>query len=167
VRGFRVKTIGKVMKRPPSASQHFKIGMSNNENSPSRLTTSWHGPDFTSRGKYLPNSASFGNIFTFSSKPSGDLKSSHSVKRAATSSTLDTSSASSIRLRLPKALIKTGISPPSTFSNNRALLSSFDLDTRSVISVISWSLETGTVTRLSSLFFSKTLMNSRRSEYAI
>jgi len=29
---------------------------------------------------------------------------------------------------------------------------------------VSWSLETGAETRLSSLFFSKTLMNSRRSE---
>src|SRR5215467_5014151 len=136
VRGLRVKTIGNVMKRPPSASQHFRIGKSNNENSPSRLTTSWHGPDFTSRGKYLPSSASFGNILTFSSRPSGDLKSSHSVSRAATSSTLFTSSASSIRRRLPSALISTGIEPPSTFSNSNALLPSFDLDTRSVISVI-------------------------------
>jgi len=64
--------------------------------------------------------------------------------------------------------MRTGISEPRTFSKRRATLRPPGLlDTRSVISAISRSRETGALTRRSQPCFSRWPMNSRRSPKAM
>jgi hypothetical protein len=67
----------------------------------------------------------------------------------------------------PKALMSTGIEKPSTVSKRSATLPSpLRLETRSVISVISRSRETGALIRRSWPVFSRWATNSRRSAKA-
>src|SRR5947208_12660030 len=71
VSGFLVNTSGKVMKRPPSCGQHFKMGKSKRLISLPFCTISLHAPVFTLFGKNDPSSASFGSILTLSKNPCG------------------------------------------------------------------------------------------------
>src|SRR5262245_62293981 len=67
----------------------------------------------------------------------------------------------------PKALIRTGVVKPATFSKSRARFRSpGPFDTRSVISAISRSRDTGALTRRSWPRLSRSAMNSRRSAKA-
>ena len=81
--------------------------------------------------------------------------------RAAIASTESTSSASSMRRMLAKALISTGTREPFGFSNSSA--GPCDFTERSANSVISRTGSTSNGTRFSSPCFSRAWMKSRRS----
>ncbi len=72
-----------------------------------------------------------------------------------------------IRRSLPKALVRTGKRDSRTCSNSRALPPPGALDARSVMCVISRSLETGAFMRSNSPAFSSSDMNSPRFWYAL
>src|SRR3984893_10780467 len=90
--------------------------------------------------------------------------------RAATSSSLSTSNANSIRRTLPNVLISSGTFDPFGFSKNNAgptLCAErvFERATRCATSVISKTGSTSARTRFSSPSFSSLATNSRKSRY--
>ena len=119
VSGLRVNTNGKVMNRPPSCGQHFKIGKSNKLTSAPVRTTSLQSPSFTLFGKNDPNSANFGNILILSNKPCGDSMARNPLMRSATSSSLPTSNANSMRRTLPNVFTSSGTREPFGFSKQQ------------------------------------------------
>ncbi len=82
-----VKTMGRVMKGPPSSGQHVQTGRSRvRSNWPFFRITSLHGPDFTALGMKEASSASWGSILILSSRPCGCLTSKKALMRWSTSS---------------------------------------------------------------------------------
>ena len=134
-------------------------------------TTSLQSPSFTLFGKNDPNSANFGNILILSNKPWGDSMAKKPLMRSATSSSLPTSNANSIRRTLPNVFTSSGTREPFGFSNSNAgptllALRLASRATRWVISVISRTGSTSVRTRVSSPSFSSLRTNSRKSRYA-
>jgi len=146
--GSRVITWGKVMNCPPSFGQHLRMGSVSNEASVVWMT-SWTAArrtffgakpiDFITSSKSCPRSIT-------SRIPLGKRGSINFPKFAAKSSKWSTPNAIAIRSADPNPLMKTGISEPVTFSNNKAGLFPGELLLmRWVISVISNKGETGSV----------------------
>ena len=98
--GSRVITQGRVMKRPASLGQHWRMGKSSREKL-SRLITSLQGPVGTVLGKNFPASVRSGSIFSLSRKPWGDFRSMKTRMRSANSSKEFTPRASFMRASEP------------------------------------------------------------------
>src|SRR6266436_8174511 len=131
-------------------------------------TTSWQGAERTRLGPALARSKRSPSRRSFSKIEPGMRRSRSLATRADSSSRRSTPRAAAIRSADPKALMSTGISEPRTFSNRRATLRPPALlDTRSAISAISRSCETGALTRRSQPCLSRWPMNSRRSPKAM
>ena len=141
-------TMGSVMKRPASSGQHLRIGYSAER----KIVAADHilawaaGNDFR---KERATSASLGSILSLPSKPSGFAFPDIPDMRRATSSTIPTSSAISIRRALAKAIDQHRHADPLGFSNNRAGPPVFTA--RSANSVISRCGSTSKGMRFSSL----------------
>ena len=167
VTGSLVKTPGSVMYRPPSPGQHVRMGSVASDGR-SVSTISWQGACATRRGAAFATSKSVASFFTRSMNVPGMRRSSRRVIRPARSSSRSTPSAHAMRSAAPNALTSTGMSWPSTRSKSSATFLSAGLfDTRSTISVISRSRETGTVTRRRRSRFSSNATSSDRSRNAI
>src|SRR4030095_17034448 len=118
----------------------------------------------TRLGPAFATSMKVPSLRSLSKSEPGMRRSRSLATRADTSSSRSTPSAAAMRGAVPKALMSTGIEKPSTFSKRRAWLpSAGPLDTRSVISVISRSRETGALMRRSWPVFSRGATNSRRA----
>src|SRR5712671_6431489 len=131
-------------------------------------TTSWQGAERTRLGPALARSKRSPSRRSFSNIEPGMRRSRSLATRADSSSRRSTPRAAAIRSDDPKALMSTGISEPRTFSKRRATLRPPALlDTRSAISAISRSRETGALTRRSQPCLSRWPMNSRRSPKAM
>src|SRR2546428_2978583 len=151
------------MWRPPSPGQHFKIGSPDTDGF-TVSTISWHGAVLTRRGDALATSRSVPSFFNLSKNEPGIFTSSSFATRAPRSSSRSTPRAMAMRSALPKALTSTGTSKPCTRSKSSATLASPRLfDTRSTISVISRSRETGALTRRRRPRRSRCATSSRRS----
>src|SRR5215472_9171128 len=166
VTGSRVKTMGRVMKRPASRGQHWRTG-SDARLGRSVSTTSWQGAERARRGPALATSKRSPSLRSLSRKEPGMRRSRSLATRAPRSSRRSTPRAAAIRAGEPKALMRTGVSKPSTCSKRRARLASAGpLETRSVISAISRSRETLAATRVSCPCFSRWATKARRSSKA-
>src|SRR2546426_852497 len=147
VRGSRVKTHGSVMYRPPSLGQQRSAGRLASDGR-SVSTTSWHGASLTRRGPAFTRSKSVPSFRSRSANVPGSFTSRSLPTRSPSSSRWPTPSAIASRSAAPNVLTSTGMSKPSTRSKRRARFRSVGpFETRSVISVISRSRETGTATR--------------------
>src|SRR5215510_4177011 len=166
VTGSRVKTMGRVMKRPASPGQHWSTGRV------ARLgcsvsITSWQGAERARRGPALATSKRSPSLRSLSRKEPGMRRSRSLATRAPRSSSRSTPRAAAIRAGEPKALMRTGVSKPSTCSKRRARFASAEpLETRSVISAISRSRETRAGTRVSCPCLSRCATKARRSSKA-
>src|SRR5499427_837153 len=162
----RVKTMGRVMKRPASPGQHWSTGRV------ARLgcsvsTTSWQGAERARRGPALATSKRSPSLRSLSRKEPGMRRSRSLATRAPRSSSRSTPRAAAMRAEEPKALMRTGVSKPSTCSKRRARFpSGGPLETRSVISAISRSRETRAGTRVSCPCLSRCATKARRSSKA-
>ena len=170
----------------PSFGQHLMMGSSKRLTSLPVLTTSWHGPDLTNFGAKEAIFASSKPFFILFIRPVGGsgLMSDSIFAARPSKPTSRQSSAISMRVYDPKALMSTGKSEPSTFSKSSALpprcafcgsnflacsemFGAGDFETLSVICVISRMGETCAVMRCSSPAWSSAFMNWFRSLYAI
>src|SRR5262244_299342 len=162
----RVKTMGRVMKRPASPGQHWSTGRVSRFGC-SVSTTSWQGADRARRGLALATSKRSPSLRSLSKKEPGMRRSRSLATRAPRSSSRSTPRAAAIRAGEPKALMRTGVSKPSTCSKRRARFASArPLETRSVISAISRSRETRAGTRVSCPCLSTCATKARRASKA-
>src|SRR5215470_4450771 len=166
VTGSRVKTMGRVMKRPASPGQQRRTG-SDARLGRSVSTTSWQGAERARRGPALATSKRSPSLRSLSRKEPGMRRSRSLATRAPRSSSRSTPRAAAMRAEEPKALMRTGVSKPSTCSKRRARFpSGGPLETRSVISAISRSRETRAGTRVSCPCLSRCATKARRSSKA-
>src|SRR2546425_7060936 len=155
------------MKRPAAPGQQRSTGIVASEGL-AVSTPSWQGASVTSRGAAWTTSIRVPSLRNRSAKVPGSRRSRSLAARSPSSSSRSSPSAQAIRSADPNALTSTGMSNPSTRSNSSATFrSEGPLETRSVISVISRSGETGTVTRCRRPCWSRWSTNSRRSRQAM
>ena len=111
--GLRVITCGRVMKRPPSLGQHFRIGRKSSEGF-SVSITSWTGPRRTLRGLQPHARQRAQQVAPAADQPAQALWAgagrSALPSRWLSSSRSSTPSAQAMRCAEPKALISTGMS---------------------------------------------------------
>ena len=113
-------------------------------------TTSWQAAERTRLGPALATSNRSPSFRSLSKNEPGIRRSRSFATRADSSSSRSTPSAAAMRSGEPKALMSTGVVNPCTFSKSSArFFSAGPFETRSVISAISRSRETGAVTRRS------------------
>src|SRR3989475_4017438 len=167
VRGSGVQAQGSVMYRPPSLGQQRSTGRLASDGR-SVSTTSWHGPSVRRRGPAFTRSKSVPSFRSRSANVPGSFTSRSLPTRSPSSSRWPTPSAIASRSAAPNVLTSTGMSKPSTRSKRRATFpSAGPFETRSVISVISRSRETGTATRRRRPVCSRRATSSRRSRNAL
>src|SRR2546428_2501029 len=167
VRGSRVKTHGSVMYRPPSLAQQRSTGGLASDG-PSVSTTSWPGASVTRRGPAFTRSKSVPSFRSRSANVPGSFTSRSLPTRSPSSSRWLTPSAIARRSAAPNVLTSTGMSKPSTRSKRSARFrSAGPFETRSVISLISRSRETGTATRRRRPVCSRRATSSWRSRNAL
>ena len=151
------------MKGPASPGQQVIAGSVDRSTSSPVRKTSWHGAFRTVFGWYDAMCASCPSARSLANSPwcgSFTIPSRLRV-RSVSSSSRSTPSADATRGMVPKALMRSGMSYPSTFSKSSAGPPDFTM--RSVISVISRCALTGVDTRRRSPRASRKAMYSRRS----
>src|SRR5215475_9231594 len=117
----RVKTMGRVMKRPASPGQHWSTGRV------ARLgcsvsTTSWQGAERARRGPALATSKRSPSLRSLSRKEPGMRRSRSLATRAPRSSSRSTPRAAAMRAEEPKALMRTGVTKARRSSKATTLL---------------------------------------------
>ncbi len=163
-----VMTTGKVTKGPASPGQQWRMGSFRTSASLPFRITSWQGGDapIPVFGRNLAHPAASLTRRTLSRNVRGGAMSMISFRRRPRSSRSSTPRARRIRAGLPKALVRTGNSEPSTSSNKSACPPCAPFETLSVISAISKKGETLSRMRISSPAASRAAINSRMLRYA-